>query len=155
MLEWRISSGTRTLESLWRKETCGSWWLKSGDPTVCPPRSASRSVCQECGGRETCYCRGHPLFALNCSRGLWLGSGVVVEQPQLLLLMENVLVIESHPFPFTIWLRLLLLSTVTKDKLSNNFSIGLNNVWLVNTLKRQTIKQVDNQSVSKDNRVKL
>ena len=36
MLEWRTSSGTRTLRSLRRGETPGSWRLEKGDPAIWP-----------------------------------------------------------------------------------------------------------------------
>jgi len=109
MSEWRISSGTRISESLWREEIRGSWWSESGDPAVWPPRSASGSVRRECGGSESCCSQGPPWLHWIARKGCDLDQELLVEQFQLLLLLEDVFAIESHPLSLLIGLRLLFL----------------------------------------------
>ena len=42
-------------------------------------------------------------------KGCDLGQELLVEQSQPLLLLEVVLTVESHPFSFAVWLRLLFI----------------------------------------------
>ena len=88
-----------------------SWILVVGVgwSVIWPLRADSESVHRECRDSVSCYSRGCPLFAWVILEGSNLSQELLIDLSQLFLLLENVLVIENHLFPFAVWLHLLLL----------------------------------------------